>query len=162
MRRIFIPLAAIAILGCDTTARPEDSAAANASVTGAPESLTFARELDVDLSKMTKQPSGLYTQDLATGTGAEATAGKQVSVHYTGTLVNGKEFDSSRGREPIDFQLGVGRVIKGWDEGLKGMKVGGRRKLVIPPELGYGARGAGSDIPPNATLVFDVELMDVK
>ena len=163
MRRLFIPLAAIAILGCDTVAKPEDSAAANASVTGAPESLTFARELDVDLSKMTKQPSGLYTQDIATGTGAEATSGKQVFVHYTGTLADGTKFDSSRDLgEPIGFQLGVGQVIKGWDEGVQGMKVGGRRKLVIPPELGYGARGAGGVIPPNATLVFDVELMDVK
>ena len=163
MRRTFVPLAALFLLACDTGIKPEDSAARDAAVTGAPESLTFAPELNVDLSAMTKQPSGLYTQDLTTGSGAEAASGKQVSVHYTGTLADGRKFDSSRDRgEPIDFTLGVGQVIKGWDEGVSGMKVGGRRKLVIPPELGYGARGAGGVIPPNATLVFDVELMGVK
>jgi FKBP-type peptidyl-prolyl cis-trans isomerase len=90
-------------------------------------------------------------------------AGKEVSVLYTGWLVNGKEFDSSLDSgEPIKFMLGTGQVIKGWDEGIAGMKVGGKRQLRIPPALGYGARGAGSDIPPNATLIFDVELMAVK
>ena len=163
MRRTFVPLAALFLLACDTGVKPEDSAARDAAVTGAPESLTDAPELNVDLSAMTKQPSGLYTQDLTPGSGAEATSGKQVSVHYTGTLADGRKFDSSRDRgEPIDFTLGVGQVIKGWDEGVSGMKVGGRRKLVIPPELGYGARGAGGVIPPNATLVFDVDLMGVK
>ena len=163
MRRLSIPLAALVFLACDTGVKPEDSAARTAAVTGAPESLTYAPELNVDLSAMTKQPSGLYTQDLTAGTGPEATSGKQVSVHYTGTLADGTKFDSSRDRgTPIDFQLGVGQVIKGWDEGVAGMKVGGRRKLVIPPELGYGSRGAGGVIPPNATLVFDVELMGVK
>ena len=163
MRRFSISIAALALLACETGSKPEDSAAANAAVTGAPESLTYARELDVDLTAMTKQPSGLYIQDLKTGTGTEATSGKQVSVHYTGTLVDGRKFDSSRDRnEPIPFKLGAGQVIAGWDEGISGMKVGGRRKLVIPPELGYGSRGAGGVIPPNATLVFDVELMDVR
>ena len=108
-------------------------------------------------------PSGLQYADLAPGTGAEAAARTRVSVHYTGELTDGRKFDSSRDRgEPLDFVLGVGHVIKGWDEGVSGMKVGGRRILVIPPELGYGARGAGGVIPANATLVFDVELMDVK
>jgi FKBP-type peptidyl-prolyl cis-trans isomerase FkpA len=107
--------------------------------------------------------SGLQYWEIKKGTGKLAQAGKKVSVHYTGWLTDGKEFDSSRDSgEPIPFQLGVGQVIKGWDEGVAGMKVGGKRQLRIPPELGYGARGAGSAIPPNATLVFDVELMDVK
>jgi FKBP-type peptidyl-prolyl cis-trans isomerase len=92
-----------------------------------------------------------------------AEKGKKVSVHYTGWLTDGKEFDSSRDvGEPIQFNLGAGEVIKGWDEGIAGMKVGGKRQLRIPPALGYGPRGFGSSIPPNATLVFDVELMDVK
>lgn len=106
----------------------------------------------------------LQIEDLQAGTGAEATAGRTVDVHYTGWLTNGKKFDSSldRGR-PFSFPLGGGRVIKGWDQGVAGMKVGGKRKLTIPPELGYGAGGAGGGlIPPNATLVFEVELLAVK
>ena len=108
--------------------------------------------------------SGLQYWDLKEGTGATASAGKSVSVHYTGWLAsNGKKFDSSVDRgQPFMFQLGAGQVIKGWDEGVSGMKVGGKRQLRIPPELGYGARGAGGVIPPNATLIFDVELLAVK
>jgi FKBP-type peptidyl-prolyl cis-trans isomerase FkpA len=107
--------------------------------------------------------SGLQYWDIKKGSGKLAQAGKTVSVHYTGWLTDGKEFDSSRDvGDPIQFQLGTGQVIKGWDEGIAGMKVGGKRQLRIPPALGYGARGFGSSIPPNATLVFDVELMDVK
>jgi peptidylprolyl isomerase len=106
--------------------------------------------------------SGLQYEDTTVGTGAEAAAGQRVSVHYSGTLEDGKKFDSSRDRgKPFQFTLGAGQVIKGWDEGVAGMKVGGQRRLVIPPELGYGSRGAGGVIPPNATLVFDVELLDV-
>lgn len=113
--------------------------------------------------KPTTTPSGLEYWEIKKGTGALAQAGKNVSVHYTGWLTDGKEFDSSRDAgEPIQFKLGTGQVIKGWDEGIAGMKVGGKRQLRIPPALGYGARGAGSAIPPNATLVFDVELMGVK
>ncbi|MGC2695476.1 MAG: FKBP-type peptidyl-prolyl cis-trans isomerase [Candidatus Angelobacter sp.] len=97
------------------------------------------------------------------GSGATAVKGKHVSVQYTGWLASGKEFDSSLDiGDPIEFNLGSGMVIKGWDEGIAGMKVGGKRQLHIPPELGYGARGAGSAIPPNATLIFDVELVKVK
>ena len=111
---------------------------------------------------LTTTPSGLQYKDLAAGDGAEAVPRKRVAVHYTGELTDGRQFDSSRDRgEPLDFVLGVGQVIPGWDEGVTGMKVGGRRILVIPSELGYGARGAGGVIPPNATLVFDVELMGV-
>lgn len=106
--------------------------------------------------------SGLIIEDLATGEGAEATAGCAVTVHYTGWLTDGKKFDSSKDRDdPFVFPLGDGRVIRGWDEGVQGMKIGGKRKLTIPPELGYGARGAGGVIPPNATLVFEVDLLAI-
>jgi FKBP-type peptidyl-prolyl cis-trans isomerase len=107
--------------------------------------------------------SGLQYIDQVVGTGDTATAGQTVSVHYTGWLTNGKKFDSSVDRgQPFSFRLGVGQVIKGWDEGVQGMKVGGKRKLTIPSNLGYGARGAGGLIPPHATLVFDVELLGVQ
>ena len=105
----------------------------------------------------------LQIEDLKVGQGAEATSGNQVNVHYTGWLTDGKKFDSSldRGR-PFSFRLGEGRVIRGWEEGVAGMKVGGKRKLTIPPHMGYGERGAGGGlIPPNATLVFEVELLGV-
>ena len=106
--------------------------------------------------------SGLKYVDMVVGKGASPTVGKQVTVHYTGTLENGTKFDSSVDRkEPFSFVIGVGQVIKGWDEGVKSMKVGGKRKLIIPSKLGYGARGAGGAIPPNATLLFDVELLDI-
>ena len=107
--------------------------------------------------------SGLKITELSVGDGAEASAGQTVVVHYRGTLENGKQFDASYDRvTPFSFPLGAGRVIKGWDEGVVGMKVGGKRKLVIPPDLAYGSRGAGGVIPPNATLTFEVELLDVK
>ena len=107
--------------------------------------------------------SGLKITELTVGEGAEATSGQTVVVHYRGTLENGKQFDASYDRvTPFSFPLGAGRVIKGWDEGVQGMKVGGKRKLVIPPDLAYGSRGAGGVIPPDATLIFEVELLDVK
>ena len=105
--------------------------------------------------------SGLVILDLVVGEGEEAIPGKTVTVNYTGKLENGEQFDTSIGRAPFSFPLGAGRVIKGWDEGVAGMKVGGQRKLTIPPELAYGTRGAGNVIPPNATLIFDVELLKV-
>ena len=104
----------------------------------------------------------LQTEDLVVGTGPEAKKGQMVSVHYTGWLTDGKKFDSSKDRgQPFQFPLGRGHVIQGWDQGVAGMKVGGKRKLTIPPDLGYGAAGAGGVIPPNATLVFEVELLGV-
>jgi FKBP-type peptidyl-prolyl cis-trans isomerase len=104
----------------------------------------------------------LIKEDIVVGTGKEATSGQQVTVHYRGTLTDGREFDASYNRnQPFKFNLGAGQVIKGWDEGVAGMKEGGKRKLTIPPHLGYGARGAGGVIPPNATLVFEVELLQV-
>jgi FKBP-type peptidyl-prolyl cis-trans isomerase FkpA len=115
-------------------------------------------------------PTTLVKDDAQVGSGTEAVAGKSVNVHYTGWLYDdaaadhkGRKFDSSRDRnEPFEFRLGAGQVIRGWDEGVAGMKIGGKRTLTIPPDMGYGARGAGGVIPPNATLVFDVELLGVR
>jgi FKBP-type peptidyl-prolyl cis-trans isomerase len=120
-------------------------------------SMSLAKE------KKVTTKSGLTYEDKKVGSGPVAKAGQTVSVHYTGWLTNGTKFDSSRDRnEPFVFHLGAGEVIPGWDEGVQGMKVGGVRKLTIPPALGYGSRGAGSAIPPNSTLVFEVELLEVK
>jgi peptidylprolyl isomerase len=116
---------------------------------------------ELNAPKERTTPSGLRITDLVVGDGAEALAGQTVVVNYRGTLANGTEFDSSYGRGPFSFPLGGGRVIQGWDEGVAGMKVGGKRKLVIPPDLAYGERGAGGVIPPNATLTFEVELLRI-
>lgn len=121
----------------------------------------YAGELNVDLGEMERRPTGLYVQDVARGEGARADSGDIVVVHYTGWLSQGTQFDSSRERdEPLEVPIGYGRVIDGWDQGIVGMRVGGQRRLVIPPAMGYGARGSGP-IPGSATLVFDVELLDV-
>jgi peptidylprolyl isomerase len=117
----------------------------------------------MNLSNAVTTSSGLKYIDVVVGDGVSPESGQQVTVHYTGTLEDGTKFDSSRDRgQPFTFQIGVGQVIKGWDEGVSSMKIGGRRTLIIPPDLGYGSRGAGGVIPPNATLVFDVELLSVK
>jgi len=128
--------------------------------------LTFSLGVGGSMAESNQEvttPSGLKYVDQVVGTGEVAVAGKTANVHYTGWLENGKKFDSSVDRgQPFSFPLGAGRVIKGWDEGVQGMKVGGKRKLTIPSDLGYGSRGAGGVIPPNATLVFDVELLGVR
>jgi len=148
----------VGLMGCAD--RPGGGAG---DAVGAPTDVTFAPAVDVSLDRMTRLPSGLYIEDVVAGQGQEAMAGQTAVVHYTGWLPDGTEFDSSRTRnEPFAFNLGASEVISGWDEGVAGMRVGGRRKLVIPPDLAYGAGGAGGVIPPNATLVFDVELLDVR
>ena len=120
----------------------------------------YASALDVELSEMERRPTGLYVQDVIEGEGARADSGDVVTVHYTGWLPQGVEFDSSRDGDPFEVALGYGRVIQGWDQGVVGMRVGGQRRLVIPPGMAYGEEGRGR-IPRNATLVFDIELLEV-
>lgn len=136
---------------------PTQLAQASTSSTNAADLMT-AENQDVVTT-----PSGLKYIDLVEGTGETPQRGQTVIVHYTGTLEDGRKFDSSLDRnQPFEFPIGAGRVIKGWDEGLSTMKVGGKRRLIIPPDLGYGSRGAGGVIPPNATLIFDVELLGIR
>lgn len=134
-------------------------------LTGCIEQANVANPLDREStsSAQTNNMEELKIEDTVVGTGAEAVSGKEVTVHYTGTLTNGTKFDSSVDRgEPFTFNLGAGEVIEGWDKGFAGMKVGGKRKLTIPSEMAYGERGAGASIPPNSTLIFEVELLGVK
>ncbi len=148
MLRSLMLLPLLLLLGCG-----EDSS-------GDPSLVSFAPGLGVDLTAMERKDSGLYIQDLQPGTGETASVGRQVTVHYTGWLPNGTQFDTSRTRTPFTFTLGSGVVIEGWDEGLVGMKVDGIRKLVIPSHMAYGEQGRGA-IPPNSVLVFDVELISI-
>jgi FKBP-type peptidyl-prolyl cis-trans isomerase FkpA len=148
------PLPLLTLLALLTTCGSRGDAAAGGG---------FSAELGVDTTRMTRAPAGFWYTDVTVGQGAEAVPGRTVTVHYTGWLPSGKKFDSSRDRgEPFAFTLGARQVIAGWDEGVKGMKAGGRRKLVLPPEMAYGEGGAPPDIPPGATLVFDVEVLKVE
>ena len=144
---------AIAVLAACT---PEASTAPAVDITV----VTFASSLGITLSAMTKTASGLYYQDTQAGTGVTAVSGNHLTMHYTGYLTNGSTFDTSIGKTPFGFTLGSGQVIAGWDEGVAGMKVGGTRKLVIPPSLGYGPTAVGSR-PANSILVFTVQLVSI-
>lgn len=174
MRGILISAAAFmvciaALVAVQLTSKPASVSASPMEVSAPPIEAMAAnptqsteRLIAMTDSDYTTTPSGLKYKDLVVGTGESPQTGKKVTVHYTGTLEDGTKFDSSRDRnDPFTFNIGVGQVIKGWDEGVATMKVGGRRELVIPAELGYGSRGAGGVIPPNATLIFDVELLGV-
>lgn len=146
-----------------TNAKAEDTTMPKNTPDASASSTPVVKKSAKKSSKVVTTPSGLKYEVLKKGKGAVAKAGQTVSVHYTGWLTNGTKFDSSVDRgQPFQFNLGAGQVIKGWDEGVAGMKVGEKRKLTIPSDLGYGANGAGGVIPPNATLIFDVELLGVQ
>jgi len=146
-------IAAASGMGCTKKEGEQTAASGNATTTTNPAGTQ---------QNAAPAASDLKIENIKVGAGTEAVAGKQVTVHYTGTLTDGKKFDSSVDRgQPFKFQLGAGQVIQGWDKGVAGMKIGGKRKLTIPPALGYGARGAGNVIPPDATLLFEVELLRV-
>ncbi len=174
MKSIFLSagfvLLCVVVLGCaqisteapQTTATENTTQASPASDTVTEKNTLKASDKKMSDEKVVTTPSGLKYEVIVEGDGETPQKGQTVTVHYTGTLEDGTKFDSSRDRnQPFQFTIGVGQVIKGWDEGLSTMKVGDRRKLIIPPELGYGSSGAGGVIPPDATLIFDVELLGV-
>ena len=152
MTRAFL---ALVLLTACTTKEPVVISNTPASIAEA----TFADSLEIDIEKFDTNAAGLYWRDLVTGQGAEVLAGQVVTAHYDGRLPDGSQFETSVGGNPIRFPVGVGRVIPGWDQGLVGMKVGGKRMLIIPPDLAYGPAGSPPVIPPNATLVFTVEVV---
>lgn len=157
-----ILLATVLLVGCNGSNKGTTAVDTNV-YTADPATSNYASSLNVSIATMTKTASGLYYKDLVTGTGTTASAGYTARVTYTGWLVNGVQFDTSEGKSPayFEFLLNAGKVIKGWDEGVQGMKVGGKRQLVIPPSLGYGESGSGA-IPGNAVLVFEVSLLQVR
>ncbi|WP_338866587.1 FKBP-type peptidyl-prolyl cis-trans isomerase [Myxococcus stipitatus] len=160
LRSLLLCALLLPLMGCG-----DDSSGQQGSPdSGDPTKVTYAESLNVDLSVMTRLPSGLFLLDQgAVGTGDEATNGARVQVHYTGYLPDGKMFETSEGKAPIAFNLGLGQVIDGWDQGLLGMRVGGKRRLIIPSALGYGAQGSASGrIPPHSVLIFDVGLISVR
>jgi hypothetical protein len=158
---VAIVVFAAAAGGCTSLTEPPGGAGSNARPSAFQPSEAARQVAAAALAPAAE--GSLQITDQVVGTGREAKSGDTVSVHYVGTLTNGSEFDSSRGRNmPFTFRLGQGQVIKGWDDGVAGMKVGGKRKLVIPPSMGYGERGAPPKIPGNSTLVFEVELLEVK
>lgn len=160
-RRMAVNLAAgLALLGCGgggTSGSSVSTAPVPQALPGDVERTSFAPSLGVHLDSMSRHASGLYVQDIERGTGAIALRGRSVIVRYTGWLADGKQFDSGE----ITIALGTNKTIRAWEEGLLGMRVGGKRRLVVPPDLGYGARGSGDVIPPNAVLVFDMEVTSV-
>lgn len=149
----------LVVAGC---ADAGETAANDAATETAEVATSYAPELNVDLDAMRRTDSGLYIQDIQEGSGDPVQNGSTAVVHYTGWLPDGTEFDSSRGGDPFPVNVGAGRVIDGWEEGLVGMQPGGQRRLILPPSLAYGAAGAGGVIPPNATLVFDIELLEIR
>jgi peptidylprolyl isomerase len=155
MRRPLRVLLLLLLAACASGATPE------AATVTAP--VAFAPTLSVDLAAMTRRPSGLYLRDLDAGAGEEAARGRRVTVRYTGWLPDGTAFDGTEGGGgPVTFRLGAGTAIRGWEEGLIGLREGGRRQLVVPPRLAYGGRGLAGKVPPDATLVFVIELVSVR
>ncbi|MBM3907763.1 MAG: FKBP-type peptidyl-prolyl cis-trans isomerase [Gemmatimonadetes bacterium] len=163
VRPVLIALAAVALAGCNSGSSGTTAPVDTNVYTSDPATTAYHPSLNVTLASMTKTASGLYYKDVVSGTGTTAAAGFTVRVEYSGWLVNGVQFDATEKRTPpyFEFLLNAGRVIKGWDEGVQGMKVGGTRQLVIPPALGYGEGGSGS-IPANAVLVFQIKLLQVR
>ena len=158
---VVLAAAAIAIAGCGSGGGTSQSTSTSAALTGSTQS-AISTGPSTGTSSSTQEANGLQIQDEVVGTGPATKAGDTVTVNYTGWLTSGKKFDASADHgQPFTFTLGQGQVITGWDQGVAGMKAGGKRKLTIPPELGYGAQGAGGVIPPNATLIFEVELVKI-